>query len=178
MLKHTKTNLIVDALIMLAVAIFCFVTPQGTISTLAWILGALFIVGGVITFIVSRKKEEGTDILRLVTAILMAVVGVIIILRPNIIAILVGLVVLVEGIDFTMLSLRYRKAGIRYWGALLAVGLLIVLLGLWAVLTPWVGATMLSVIMGLGCLGVTADCVMALISIDRVENFFKSPTAN
>ena len=173
MLKRTKTNLIVDALIMLAVAVFCFATPQGTVSTLAWILGALFIVGGVVTFFVGRRKEGGVDVLHLVAALLMAAVGIIIIVRPNIIAILVGLVILVEGIDFAAMSLRYRKAGVPYWGALLAVGALVILLGLWAVLSPWVGATMLSIIIGVGCLGVFADCVMALVGIGRVEGFVK-----
>ena len=173
MFKRTKTNLIVDAVIMLAVAIFCFATPKGVVNTLAWILGVLFIIGGVATFIASRRENEGVDVLHIVAAILMAAVGVIIIVRPNIIAILVGLVILVEGIDYTVLSLRFRKAGISYWGALLAVGVLVILLGLWAVLSPWVGATMLSIIIGVGCLGVAADSIMALIGIGRVENFFK-----
>lgn len=173
MFKRTKTNLILHGVIMLAVGITCLITPQETFNTLAWIMGVLFILGGVLTFFLGRKGEDGISALHLIAAILMAAVGIIIIVRPNIIAILVGLVILLEGIDFTIQTARYRRAGTKHWGLLLAVGLLVILLGLWAVLSPWVGATMLSIIIGIGCLCVSVDCFAALAGIGRVETFFK-----
>jgi len=173
MFKHTKTSLIINALIMLAIGLFCICTPQGAIKSVAWILGVLFIVGGVFFFIFGRNKDVKVDPIHLIAALLMATVGIIIIVRPSIIAVLVGLVVLLEGLDFIALSIRYRQANIRYWGALLAVGIIVFLLGLWAVLSPWVGATMLSVLIGIGCIAIAADCIMALLGIGRVETFFK-----
>ena len=172
MLKRTKTNLILHGIVMLAVAVFCFATPQGTLASLAWILGVLFILGGLLTFFLGRKRDtQGVDPLHLMAAILMAAVGIIIIVRPNIIAILVGLFILLEGIDFVVQSLRYHRAGVRHWGALLAAGLLGIIAGLWAVLSPWVGATILSIVIGVGCLSVSVDCFMALAGISRVETF-------
>ena len=171
MFKRTKTNLILHGIIMLAVGLICFLTPQGTLNTLAWVLGVLFILGGVLTFFLGRRGNEGISPLHLIAAILMAAVGIIIIVRPNIIAILVGLVILLEGIDFTLLAVRFRRADVKYWGLLLGLGILVTLLGLWAVLSPWVGATVLSIIIGTGCLCVSIDCFAALISIGRVENF-------
>lgn len=171
MLKRTKTNLILHGIVMLAVAVFCFATPQGTLASLAWILGVLFILGGLLTFFLGRRRQEGgVDALHLIAAILMAAVGIIIIVRPNIIAILVGLFILLEGIDFVAQSLRYHRAGLRHWGALLAAGLLGIIAGLWAVLSPWVGATILSIVIGVGCLCVSADCFMALVGISQVES--------
>ena len=173
MLKRTKTSLWIHGLIMLAISILCFATPSGTLKSIAWILGLLFIAGGVVTFFLGRNRDAvGTDTLHLIAAILMVAVGLIIILRPNIIAILMGLFVLLEGIDFVGQSIRYRKAGLSQWSALLIVGALAIILGLWAVLSPWVGATMLSIIIGVGCLGVAADCFMALIGIKKVQEFF------
>lgn len=175
MFKRTKTNLILHGIILLAVAVLCLATPQATLVSLAWILGVLFIVGGVLTFFLGRKGQEGgVAPMHLIAAILMAAVGVIIIVRPNIIAILVGLVILLEGIDFTILAVRFRRAGVKYWGLLLGSGILVTLLGLWAVLSPWVGATVLSIIIGIGCLCVSVDCFTALASIGRVEHFIDS----
>lgn len=175
MFKRTKTNLILHGIILLAIAVLCLVTPQATLSSFAWILGVLFILGGVLTFFMGRKGQEGKVApLHLIAAILMAAVGVIIIVRPNIIAILVGLVILLEGIDFTILAVRFRRSGVKYWGLLLGSGILVTLLGLWAVLSPWVGATVLSIIIGVGCLCVSIDCFAALASIERVERFIDS----
>lgn len=171
MFKRTKTNLILHGIILLAVAVLCLATPQGTLVSLAWILGVLFILGGVLTFFLGRKGQDGgISTMHLIAAILMATVGVIIIVRPNIIAILVGLVILLEGIDFTLLAVRFRRANIKYWGLLLGSGILVSLLGLWAVLSPWVGATVLSIIIGIGCLCISVDCFAALASIGRVES--------
>ena len=172
MLKRTKTNLILHGIVMLAVAVFCFATPQSTLASLAWILGVLFILGGLLTFFLGRRRQEsGVDPLHLIAAILMAAVGIIIIVRPNIIAILVGLFILLEGIDFVAQALRYHRAGLRHWGALLAAGILGIIAGRWAVLSPWVGATILSIVIGVGCLCVSADCFMALFGIKQVESF-------
>lgn len=170
MFKRTKTNLIVHGIILLAVAVFCFATPRGTLLSMAWILGLLFIVGGLLTFIIGRNRNQGTiDTLHLVVALLMVAVGIFVIVRPESLAVLVGLVVLTEGIDFTIRSFQYRRAGIRHWVALLIIGLLGILLGAWSVLTPWVGATMLSIVVGAGCLSVSIECFMALVGISRVQ---------
>lgn len=172
MFKRTKTNLILHGIILLAAAVLCIATPQATLSSLAWILGVLFILGGVLTFLMGRKRKEGgVAPMHLIAAILMATVGVIIIVRPNIIAILVGLVILLEGIVFTILAVRFRRTGVKYWGLLLGSGILVTLLGLWAVLSPWVGTTVLSIIIGIGCLCVSVDCFAALASIGRMEHF-------
>lgn len=175
MFKRTKNNLILHGIILLAVAVLCLATPQATLSSLAWILGVLFILGGVLTFFIGRKgQDDKVAPMHLITAILMATVGVIIIVRPNIIAILVGLVILLEGIDFTMLAVRFHHAGVKYWGLMLASGILVTLLGLWAVLSPWVGTTVLSTIIGIGCLCVSVDCFTALANIGRLEHFIDS----
>ena len=169
MFKHTKTNLVVSGIIMLAAGIFCLASPEGTLASLAWILGVLFIVSGVLTFFLGRRKSEHIDTLHLVAAILLVAVGIIIIVQHDFISILVGLVVMLEGIDFTAQSVRYHRAGVRHWGVMLAIGVLVILLGLWAVLSHWVGATLLSVIIGIGCLGISADCFLSLAGIKRVE---------
>lgn len=172
MIKRTKTNLLVHGIIMLAIAVFCFVTPKGTVTTLGVILGIAFIAAGVLTFFVGRKRDDGgVDTLHLVAALLMALVGIVVLVRPNILAVLAGLVILLEGIDFIAQALRYRRARVRLWGALLLVGLLAVILGLWAVMSQWVATTLLSVIIGVGCLSVSADCFMALAGISQVERF-------
>ena len=172
MLKRTKTNLWVHGIIMLAIAVFCFLMPQNTVATLGIILGVAFIAAGVLTFLVGRKRSDGgVDMLHLIAALLMALVGIVVLVRPNILAVLAGLVILLEGIDFVIQAIRYHRAGVKLWGALLAAGLLAILLGLWAVMSQWVATTLLSVIIGVGCLSVSADCFMALAGIGQVENF-------
>ena len=81
--------------------------------------------------------------------------------------------ILVEGIDFIVRAVRYHQAGVRHWVLILIVGILVTLLGLWAVLSTWVGQTLLSIIVGVGCLGVAANCFAALSGIKRVEAFFQ-----
>ena len=174
MLKKTKLSLAIRGIIFAALGIFCLASPRGTLESIAWVVGLVLVVAAVATFIMGRDREKGhVETMHLITAILMVVVGVLIILRPQIIAILLGVFIFVEGLDFCVDSTRYRRAGIKYWWVLLAVGVLTILLGLWAICTPWVGATMLSIVVGIGALGIAADSFTALIGLGRVERFFK-----
>lgn len=174
MIKRTKTNLIVHGICMLAIAAFCFITPKDTVNLLGIITGIAFIGAGILTFFIGRKKADGgIDPLHAVAALLMALVGIVVLVRPNILAVLVGLVILLEGIDFIILSLRFHRAGVSAWGLLLAIGILALFLGAWAVLSQWVATTLLSVIIGIGCLCVSIDCFMALAGIGRLEHLAK-----
>lgn len=174
MLRNTKTNLIVRGIIFAVLGILCLMSPKGTLDSIAWIIGLVLILAAVATFFLGRDKTVGqTNTIHLIAAILMAVVGLLIIIRPQIIAILLGVFIFFEGIDFSVTSIRYRRAGISHWWLLLAVGLLVTLLGLWAICTPWVGATMLSLIIGIAAIGMAFDCFAALAGIGRVERFFK-----
>ena len=173
MLKRTKTNLIVHGLVMLAIGLICVLVPEATLKTVAWLLGLLLILGGVLTILLGRRRAEGgIDTVHIIIAILMAAVGIIIIVKSEIIAVLIGLVILLEGIDFIVQSQRYRRAGLRHWGLLLAFGLLASALGIWGIASPWVGTTLLGIAIGVGCMGVSADCFAALFGIKTVEHVF------
>lgn len=173
MLRTTKANLIIRGIIFAVLGVLCLMSPKGTLDSIAWVIGAILIVAAVVTFFMGRDKGAGhTNTIHLIAAILMAVVGLLIIIRPQIIAILLGVFIFFEGIDFTITATRYRRAGIKYWWLLLTLGLLVTLLGLWAICTPWVGATMLSLIIGIAAIGMAVDCFAALAGLTQVERFF------
>lgn len=174
MLKRTKTNLIVHGVILLGIGIFFFASPEGTLVSISWLLGLAFILGGVLTFFLGRNRtSKGSDTLHLVAALLMVAVGIVIIAWPQILAILVGVVLLFEGIDFVVLSINYRRAGVRQWGVVLAIGVVGTLLGVWGILNPMGGAALLSIMLGIGCICVAADCFIALVGVNQVEALAK-----
>ncbi len=172
MLKHTKISLIIRGVLFAALGIFCLCSPKGTLEGIAWIIGICLIAVGVVTFFLGRKGDKGVDTMYLISAILMAAVGVVVIIRPQIISIILGVLIVFEGIEFLIQAIRCQKSGVRHWGMILVVSLIIIAFGLWAVFTPWVGATLLSLIVGIGSIGIAVDCFAMLAGLGRLERFF------
>ncbi|MBQ9417727.1 MAG: DUF308 domain-containing protein [Bacteroidales bacterium] len=175
MLKSTKTSYLVRALVFLALALMCFCVPQGTLKSIAWIAGLAIILAGVATFFSSRHKVEGqTNVLLIVAACAMALVGLLIIIYPHIIAMLIGVFILFEGVEFIVAAVRSHKAKVSYWGWILAVGIVVTLLGGLTIFSEQWGAAVVSIAMGVGFLGISLASLLAMTTISKVEQFFKT----
>ena len=172
-MKNIKLSLILRGILCTLVGVLCLAYPKATLESFAWIIGIILIVGAIVTFFLGRNKVVGqVNTMHLISSILMVVVGVLVIIRPQIIAILLGVFIFFEGIDFAVTALRYRRAGERHWLFLFVVSLLVVVFGIWAICTPLVGATLLSIVVGVGALCIAIDCFAALYGIGRVQRFF------
>ena len=171
MLKTAKTSYLLRGILFLVLGLVCLCTPKGTVTSIAWIAGIALILAGVTTFFLGRRRNEsGPGTLLIVAACAMAVAGLGLIVYPGTIAIMAGVFILFEGVEFIVRALRCRKAGYRRWGLILAAGIVVALLGIAAALSPRVGETLISLAIGAGFLGMAAGSFVTLAGISQVEH--------
>lgn len=175
MLKTAKTSYLIRGIVFFVLALICFGTPEGTLTSIAWIAGiALFIAGAATFFLGKNRKEHKSNTLSIIAACAMVLAGLLIIIQPHIIAMLIGVFIFLEGIEFIIASTRCRKASIRYWGLILALGIIVAVMGALAIVSPQMGAALISIAVGTGLLFIGINCFITMACIDRVEAFFQS----
>ena len=138
--------------ILISVVILSF--DPTSAATIAWMFGLVLLFAGVAEF-VAMAMVEGWKWLHGLLGVLFVVAGFLAFLEPfqtfGILALLVGWFLLFKGIFDITLSIAGHKE-IPLWGFQLAVGIIEVLLGMWAVGYPGRSAWLLILWVGLGAL--------------------------
>lgn len=175
MFKSAKITHIVCGILFTALGLLCFCSPLGTIETFARIMGIVIVVSGVVFFCLQYKSSmRSMETLYLSVSVLVVALGVLIIFKPTVVATLLGIVILFEGIDFSLTSIKYRRAGSKGWWMMLLMGLLAVVLGGWSIFTPEVVEATLSILFGIGFIGIGIASFVALTGINRVEDYLEA----
>lgn len=175
MFKNAKITHIVGGILFTALGLLCFCSPLGTIETFARIMGIIILISGVVFFCLQFKPAmRSMETLSLSVSVLVAALGVLIIFKPTVVATLLGIVILFEGIDFSLTSIKYRRAGTKGWWLMLLMGLVAVVLGGWSIFTPTVVEATLSILFGIGFIGIGIASFVALAGINLVEDYIEA----
>lgn len=136
--SKTERNwqLIVAGILFIIFGLVCAFFPGLTLASIAFMIGAAFVVSGVVniaTFI--RDKEAlGFSGWLLAYGILDVLIGAMFVIHPFAFAAVlpwvIGAFVLVFGIYGIIVSFPIKKAGLPLWGWMLASGILSVLIGI------------------------------------------------
>lgn len=174
MFKSSKISLIIRGILFSALGILCFCSPVSTMEFFAKVAGIVIIITGTVFFVMEYKAAaRSLETMRISASVLMVALGVLIMLHPEIIAILLGVFVLFEGIDFTLNTIKYYRAGAKGWWLMMLLGLVIVGFGVWSIFVPELTAATLSILFGIAFLGIGCASFTALAGLNLVEDYFE-----
>lgn len=175
MFKSTKTNLIIRGILFTVLGILCFCNPGFTVQTVAFVIGLAIIIAGAVFFVLGLKGYgTSTDTMRLSVALLLIPVGLLVMFKPDFIIIVLGIFVLFEGIDFTLSSLKYKKAGSQGWWLMLIMGLAVIVLSAVAIFYPGITQALIGILIGCAFIGIGCASFTALAGINLVEDYFEA----
>ena len=175
MFKSSKLSLIIRGILFTALGILCFCSPVGTMEFLAKVAGIVIIITGTVLFILEYKAAaRSLETMRLSASVLLVTLGILIMIHPEIIAILLGVFILFEGIDFTLNTIKYHHAGAKGWILMLLLGLVIVCFGVWSIFVPEITTTTLSILFGIAFIGIGCASFTALAGLNLVEDYFEA----
>ncbi len=175
MFKSSKISLIVRGILFTALGIICFCFPVGAMEVFAKVAGIVIILTGLVFFIIQyRSTLRSLETMNLSASVLMVVLGVLVVIHPEIVAILLGTFILFEGIDFSLNTIKYYRAGSRGWWLMLLLGLLIIGFGAWSVFVPQIAEATLSILFGIAFVGIGCASFTALAGLNLVKDYFEN----
>lgn len=174
MFKNSKISLIIRGILFSALGIVCFCFPVNTMELFAKVAGIVVAISGVVFFFLEYKNAaRSLETMRISASVLLIALGVLIIIHPEIIAILLGVFILFEGIDFSLNTIKYHHAGAKGWWLMLVLGLVVIGFGAWSVFVPEITATTLSILFGVAFLAIGLASFTGLAGLALVEKFFE-----
>ena len=175
MFKSSKISLIIRGILFSALGIVCFCFPVDTMALFAKIAGIVIVITGVVFFFLEYKTAaRSLETMRISASLLMVALGVLIIIHPEIIAILLGIFILFEGIDFTFNTIKYFRAGAKGWWLMLLFGVIVIGFGFWSIFVPEITASTLSILFGIAFLGIGLASFTGLAGLNLVEDYLEA----
>lgn len=180
-----KVNLILTAVIMIAVGVLFVIYPKDSLGLLTWLLGVLILASGVFTILFSLKAQKVLPNASSSTllGVFQIMLGSLFVLnhfdklQEGAIGVLFAIWVMYEGLSLVISSFGYKKATFRHWWVMLLFGLLNVVLGYVALLNADKMSPVLAVIVGLGIVANGVMRIVAFIAITRIEKKLKQQLA-
>ena len=172
MFKSSKISLIIRGILFSALGIVCFCFPADTMENFARIAGIVIVIAGVVFFFLEYKAAaHSLETMRISASLLMVALGALIIFNPKIIAILLGIFILFEGIDFTFNTIKYYRAGAKGWWLMLLFGLMVIGFGIWSAFVPDTVNKPLGILFGIAFLGIGLASFTGLADLNLVEDY-------
>lgn len=143
LLKRLKTNIMISALLCVALGIVLVVWPDLSIQIVCIAVGAALLIGGGVRLAVFFAQRDGSMYaqMNLIMGIVLAVVGVWILMKPDkvlaIIPIIVGIVIVLHGINDLQQAVTLHKGQYDKWWVALILGLLTVGFGILLICRPF-----------------------------------------
>ncbi|MCR4659487.1 MAG: DUF308 domain-containing protein [Bacteroidales bacterium] len=170
---NKKSSFVWRAIGFAAAGVLCLAVPGLTVSVLSYFAGGVLILIGVLTFVMWLRSAQllPANTIQLLSAIAEVALGITFLLRPDSMAIVVGVFMLCEGLSAIVRSINYRRAGSRNWTWLLGMGIGAALIGVCAMIKPVAGVVTISVLIGIGCLIISFNNILAATGLGKVERF-------
>lgn len=143
LLKKLKTNVVVSAALCILLGIVLVAWPDLSIQIVCTAVGAVLLIGGGVRLAVYFTAKDGSVYtqMNLIMGIVLAVVGVWILLQPGkvlaIIPIIVGIVIVLHGINNLQQAVTLCKEKYDKWWVALILGLLTVGFGVLLICRPF-----------------------------------------
>lgn len=150
-----KVVTIIAGVILCITGIYCLVTPGITFLSIAFVLGCVMLfsgVSGIINYVTKRKSGEVSGWV-LAEGVVTTVLSLLILSNQLITDALLpyffGGWIILSGVFRIFAAMGIKKIGGPGWGWILALGILSVLFGIYALVHPLVAALTLGLLVGL-----------------------------
>lgn len=177
-IKHWYLPLIMG-IVFIAVGILALTTPKETYLSLAVLFSVSFLIVGLIEIIFSisfRKQLDGWG-WSLASGILSSIIGVLLIIHPQIsvitLPLFVGFVVLFRSMMAIAWSIEFKKYKVPDWGWLLFAGIVGVILSFILIWNPVIGGLTVVVFTGIALITVGVFHIHFSIDLKKLNNAFK-----
>ena len=176
-LKIARNGYIVIAVVFCALGIFLMAVPEKAVKIICVLAGILFLADGIIKIIgyFSRDFYCLAFQFDLAFGVLLAAVGVIIIMRRDVVVNLIfgifGILILADALFKIQISIDAKKFGLNLWWRILAVAILTGVLGFLLLMRPFEAAEVMMILVGVALLfeGILNLCV-AIYTVKIIKN--------
>ena len=154
LLKRIKANALFSAILYILLGLVLLLWPERSTSALCLLLGAVLVLCGLSDIFKFLRNRDGTlySAAHLLTGVILAAVGVWLMARPTLIAVIIpriiGVLICFHGISNLGGALTLRKNQSARWGAAASLGTVTLALGLLLVLAPFEAFTTVVRIIG------------------------------
>lgn len=169
--KDIRQNYSVSSLITLILGIVLIIWPDLSGALMCYMLGgALILMGAIQLFIYFRgNRTDLYDRFKMMMGIVLALLGVWICAKPEIVLglvpVVLGIVLILHAIQDLSYTLDIKHAGVERWWLALAATLVTFALGIFLVLHPFLAFEMVMIYVGIGLVyNGAADLVLAIIA--------------
>jgi len=175
MKKSTKIWLCLAGVLLVILGIVCFVRPDITLLSAAWLLGCFTLLAGIskLAFTLRTQSFMPNSGTRMLSALFDIVFGCFFLFHPLGTAISLPIVfavwVMAEGIIVTVQSFDYKKVGFTSWWAILLLGICGVLLGFFGLRNLDITAMTLSGLIGFALIADGIAHIVAVFGINKFE---------
>lgn len=167
LIRAAKRAYIVISIVLCAVGLWMIASPGLTVRALGIVVGVVLGVTGVIKLIgyLSRDLYQLAFQFDLAFGVFLMALSAVVLLRPDAmmstLCIILGIVILADGLLKIQTSIDARRFGLSSWGLILSVAILAGVSGMVLMLRPSESARMLVQLMGgaLLCEGILSLCV-------------------
>ena len=155
LLKRLKTNIVISAILCVVLGIVLVVWPDLSMQIVCIAIGAVLLIGGGVRLAVYFTNKDGSMYaqMSLITGIVLAVVGIWILIKPDkvlaIIPIIVGIVIVLHGINDLQQAVSLCKDKYDKWWIALILGLLTIGFGVLLICRPFEALDTVVMLIGL-----------------------------
>ena len=143
LLKRIKANALFSAILYILLGLVLLLWPERSTNALCLLLGAVLVLCGLSDIFKFLRNRDGTlySAAHLLTGVILAAVGVWLMARPTLIAVIIpriiGVLICFHGVSNLGGALTLRKNQSARWGAAAILGAVTLALGLLLVLAPF-----------------------------------------
>lgn len=131
-LKRIKADVILSALLCIALGVVLIVWSAETIKIMCWALAAGLVIIGVIN-IISYFRDKRMHMFSGVLGLIVLLIGIWLFMRPDsvvsLIPIVIGVILAVHGIQDVKLAIETKRNGYEKWWSILLMGIVSLVLG-------------------------------------------------
>lgn len=154
-LKRIQTNALFSAVLYALLGLFLLLWPERSTSVLCTLTGWVLVLSGASDILQFLRHRDGTldSAVHLVVGVILCSVGIWLISRPTLIAVIIpriiGVLICVHGCNDLSGAFTLRKSTSSRWTAALVLGIVTLVLGLVLVLSPFETFTAVVRVIGL-----------------------------
>lgn len=151
-IKKMNITSIIFSIIFICIGLFLLINPDSTINFIAYVLGVMLILWGVVLIVqFFRRKEEANFFeANFIVGLLVFILGIVFLIKPkaiaSIIPLLLGVWMIASGVIKLGCALSINKQKRSYVSIILSA--LIVVAGLFLVFNPFEGAEIITRVIG------------------------------
>jgi uncharacterized membrane protein HdeD (DUF308 family) len=178
-IKHWYLPLILGILFII-VGILAIITPEATYLSLALLFSLTFLFVGIleIVFSISHRKQLDGWGWSLASGILSSIIGVLLIIYPQVsiitLPLFVGFVVLFHSIMSIAWSIELKKYKVSNWGWLLFAGILGAIFSFLLMLNPVIAGLTIAIWTGIALITIGIFHIHFSIELKKLKKTFKS----